>query len=223
MLNGAESIVLMMAVFFVPFLLIGHEAGQGGIRSLYRGQTPDLKVQIEKQASKEPSLQSHEQDMEIGYEEDKPSSLTFEGLEQKFQDEILKLIKEHGDEEDAENTRHREKIVEISNQYQEKLSSLRTLQANRREEFLRKESQARLHQYQQAGISHHLVIASSVDPHGYSGSAATEAHQAYATGQYESYRDRTSSLGGGRSQGTEGRVPYPQGRVYNNNAGARYY
>ncbi|KAI8029451.1 hypothetical protein LOK49_LG01G00266 [Camellia lanceoleosa] len=69
--------------------------GQGGnaARSLYEGQMPDPKVDSLKQPNMESGFQAHEQDMEIGYE-DKPSTLTFEGLEQRFLDEIMKLAKE---------------------------------------------------------------------------------------------------------------------------------
>uniref|UniRef100_A0A5B7BA73 Uncharacterized protein n=1 Tax=Davidia involucrata TaxID=16924 RepID=A0A5B7BA73_DAVIN len=207
-----------------PMISHLYTEGQGGnaTRSFYQGQMPDQKLDLEKQANKEPRMQSHEQDMEIGYE-DKPSPVTFEGLEQKFQDEIIKLLKEQSDAEDAENARHKEKIIEINTQYQEKLSSLRSRQTSRIEEFLRKESQARLHQYQEAGMGHHPPNNTGpIDPHGYSRAAAIEAHRAYATGQFESYRERTPFLGGGRSQGTDARVPYPEGRVYNN-SGARHY
>ncbi|CAL5363275.1 unnamed protein product [Camellia sinensis] len=92
------------------------------------------------------------------------------------------------------------------------------------EEFFLKEAQARLHQYQQAGLNHHHPTnASPIDPcGGYGGTAATEAHRAYATGQSESYTDRTPFLGGGRNQRTKARVPIPVGCVYNNTS-ARYY
>ena len=45
--------------------------------------------------------------MEIGFE-DKTVNQTFEGLEQRFYDDILKLTKEQNDAEDAENAWHRE-------------------------------------------------------------------------------------------------------------------
>lgn len=45
--------------------------------------------------------------MDVGYE-NKPLSQTFEGLEQKFLDDIMKLAKEQSDAEDAENARHKE-------------------------------------------------------------------------------------------------------------------
>lgn len=52
--------------------------------------------------------------MEIGYE-DNPLLQTFEGLDKKFLNEIMKLVKEQTDAEDAENVRHREvSIHEIS-------------------------------------------------------------------------------------------------------------
>ena len=67
----------------------------------------DRKVDLERQANNESRLHPHEQDMEIGYEH-KPSQLSYEALEQKLQDELLKLVKEQNDAEDKENTRHRE-------------------------------------------------------------------------------------------------------------------
>jgi len=118
-------------------------------------------------------------------------------------------------------------IIEINTRYQDKLSALRAQQANRREEFLRKESQARLSQYQQASMSHYPNTGLP-DARGYSGAAATgpisagETHRAYASSQFESYQGRPQYGGGGRAQGNEGRIPYPEGRVYNN-AGARHY
>lgn len=67
----------------------------------------DPKLDSKKQEHKEARVQVHEEDMEIGYE-DNPSPLSFEGLEHKFLDEITKLVKEQSDAEDVENTRHRE-------------------------------------------------------------------------------------------------------------------
>ncbi|XP_059665857.1 uncharacterized protein LOC132311777 isoform X2 [Cornus florida] len=207
-----------------PMMSHMYNEGQRGnaTRPFHQGQMLDAKVELEIQGNKEPRLQSHEQDMEIGYE-DKPLPLTFENLEQKFQGEVMKLMKEQWDAEDAENARHREKIIEINTRYQEKLSSLRAKQANRGEEFLHKELQARRHQYQQAEMDHHLTNTAPRDPYGYGGAAAAEAqaHRAYSADRFEPYREQTQFLGAGISQGTEGRVPYPHGRVYNN-AGARY-
>ena len=66
------------------------------------------------------------------------------------------------------------------------------------------------------------------DACGYSGAAATgpiiagETPRAYASSQYESHRERPQFSGGGRARGNEVRIPYPEGRVYNN-AGARHY
>ncbi|KAI8563337.1 hypothetical protein RHMOL_Rhmol03G0104300 [Rhododendron molle] len=241
--------------------------GQGGnpAQSPYGGQMVDPKADSDKQTNKEPRPQAHEQDMDIGYE-DKPSTPSFEGLEQSglFQ-----------------------RIIEINAQYQEKLSSLRAQQAKRREEFLLKEAQARLHQYKQAASNHYpanaspidprsygpknvspidsrghgptnassidprgpldprgcgpttaspidphgygptnggpidprgygLTNAGPIDPRGYGGAAAAEAHRAYATGQFESSRERRPFTGGGRNLVPEARVPIPEGRVYNN-------
>ncbi|KVI06232.1 hypothetical protein Ccrd_015411 [Cynara cardunculus var. scolymus] len=164
------------------------------------------KINYENEADNDPRLQSYEQDMEIGYEEDKPSEISFQGLEQKFQDEIMKLIKELSDVEDEESARHKERMVEINRRYQEKLSSLRVQHAAQVGELLRKESQARLHQYQQevgAEITTHLT-----HPHDY--------------GWPRPYMPHTDHHGAKRSQGPEPvRVPYPHGRVYNN-SGSRY-
>ena len=120
-----------------------------------------------------------------------------------------------------------QKIIEINTRYQDKLSALRAQQANRQEELLRKESQARLSQYQQASMNHYRNTGLQ-DARGYSGAAATgpisagETPWAYASSQYESHRERPQFSGGGRAKGNEVRIPYPEGRVYNN-AGARHY
>ncbi|KAF8397999.1 hypothetical protein HHK36_016925 [Tetracentron sinense] len=256
-----------------------YDVGQGGdaSRSFYQGQRPDSKLGVEKQANKDPRAQAHEQDMEIGYE-DNPLPQTFESLEQKFLDEIMKLTKEQSNAEDAENARHREKddrpqdppsiifgflvrrhgcrsmlvfvydwirlycvlepvriasvftniqtkINEINAQYQERLTTLRTRQASRRDDFLHRESQVRKHRYQEAGMSHYPNSTGLGDPRGFSGATATaaggEADRAFATGQFDSYRERAQFLGGSRSQGLESRGPYPGGRVYD--TGSRYY
>ncbi|KAJ6717436.1 hypothetical protein OIU79_005588 [Salix purpurea] len=203
--------------------------GQGGngARSYYHEPPPDPKSGLENQSNKEASrTQSHEQDMELGFE-DNSLPMSFEGLERKFFDEVMKLAKEQSDAEDVENARHREKIIEINTRYQEKLSALRVQQANRREEFLHKESQARLSQYQQSSTSHYPNTGLQ-GTRGYSVAAAAgstgggETHRGYASSQIESYRERPQYGAGGRAQGNEGRIPYPEGRVYNN-AGTRYY
>ena len=38
------------------------------------------KVNYEKEVNNDPRMQSYEQDMEVGYEDDKPSEITFQGL-----------------------------------------------------------------------------------------------------------------------------------------------
>lgn len=202
----------------------GFNGGLGGdaVRSYY---APDCKPELENQAMKEDKAQHQEQDMEVGYE-DNTLPLTFEGLERKFHDDVIRLAKEQSEAEDAENARHRDKIIEINTRYQEKLSALRAQQANRREEFLRKESQARLSQYQQAGMSNNLNsglqgaggYSGTVD----SGATAEAAYRNYPSAHLDSHRDRPQYTGGGRTQVSEGRVPYPHGRVYNN-SGGRYY
>ena len=68
---------------------------------------PDQKQGSDNQSKRESRSLRHEQDIKIGYA-DNPSSLTFEGLEQKFLDEIMNLVKEQSDAEVVENARHRE-------------------------------------------------------------------------------------------------------------------
>lgn len=114
-----------------------------------------------------------------------------------------------------------QKIMEINNKYQEKLSVLRAQQANRREEFLRRESEARLQQYQQAGTNHLQARTGPNNPQGY---VPAVPPQPYPT----DHRDHINIYGQspflsvGGNQGTEGRVPYPQGRVYGNSSGRSY-
>ena len=108
----------------------------------------------------------------------------FDGLEQKFIDDIINFSKEQNDAEDEENARHREvylhipisvlafsfftssllnilhfdaylqRIIAINSQYEEQLAALRAQHAGRRDELLRRESSARHHQYQK-GIRDH--------------------------------------------------------------------
>ncbi|XP_021672304.1 uncharacterized protein LOC110658850 isoform X2 [Hevea brasiliensis] len=197
--------------------------GQGvdASRSYFQGKGPgpgpEPKLALEKQGVNDPRFGPHEGDMQNGFEE-KPLLQTFEGIEQKFLDDIVKLAKEQNDTEDAENARHRE--------YQEQLAALRARHASRRGEFLRKESHARQQQYQQNMVDRYPSSGMGPgDPHGYSGVASSavinEAHRAYNTDNFESYRERARFLGGSRDQGFETRSPYHGGRVYD--TGTRYY
>lgn len=197
--------------------------GQGGdtSRSYFQGQRQDSKMALERQGNNDPRSQPREEDMDIGYE-DNPSSRTFEGLEQRFLDDIMKLSKEQTDAEDAENARHRERINTINAQYQEQLAALRARHAGRRDEFLRRESHARQQQYQQATMDHYPNSGMGPsDPHGYGGAAGSESHRTYNVDQYDSYRERARFLGSTRDHGFESRGPYPGGRVYD--TGSRYY
>lgn len=197
--------------------------GQGGdtSRSYFQGQRQDSKMALERQGNNDPRSQPHEEDMDIGYE-DNPSSRTFEGLEQRFLDDIMKLSKEQTDAEDAENARHRERINTINAQYQEQLAALRARHSGRRDEFLRRESHARQQQYQQATMDHYPNSGMGPsDPHGYGGAAGSESHRTYNVDQYDSYRERARFLGSTRDHGFESRGPYPGGRVYD--TGSRYY
>ncbi|GAB2218915.1 hypothetical protein Drorol1_Dr00002148 [Drosera rotundifolia] len=206
-----------------------HPQGQVGTadQSFYENQISDTKVS----SKQESSLHTQEQDMEIGYE-DNPSPKTFETLEQKFRNDIGRLIKEHADAEDAENSRHMEKIVKINDEYQEKISALRAQHAFRREEFLMEESQLRFQQYQCVGINHSQNNRVALDkghpgfgrppvPGPGPGGLPAEAQGPFTRSQFDSYRQHPESFGRGRGAGADARVPSPRGRVYNSTP--RYY
>lgn len=78
-------------------------------RSYYHSLRPDPRLTMEKQADSNMRSQLHDKESNVGYE-NMPLSQTFEGLEQKFLDDIMKLSKELHDAEDAENARHREVV-----------------------------------------------------------------------------------------------------------------
>ncbi|CAJ2629303.1 unnamed protein product [Trifolium pratense] len=184
---------------------------------------------IDAKVSHQETDEAHEEDMEIGYD-DRPPTPTYEGLEQRFIDEIMKLVGERSDKEDAEFARHNERIAEINEEFQEKLSSLRALQETRREEFLRKELQARSNQYQD-GKRNHFPTMKVADANGYicpsttfiAGEAASSS-KFHAAPEYDKYvvepteHLTTTSNGIKTSQKNETRVPLPPGRVYKNSS-----
>ncbi|XVF69308.1 hypothetical protein PTKIN_Ptkin11bG0070500 [Pterospermum kingtungense] len=201
-----------------------------GSRTYFQGARPDSKLSLEEQNA-DPRSRPLDENMEAGYEQNLLSE-SLEGLEKKFLDGIMKLAKEQNDAEDAENTRHREKINAINTQYQEQLAALRARHANRRDEFLRKESLARQQQYQQAMMDQYprgsLASANSIpsgNPHGYNGvsgaAAVGDVHRGYNSENFNSYRERSRFLGGARGHDFEPRDSYPKGRVYD--SGSRYY
>ncbi|XP_059314940.1 uncharacterized protein LOC132065528 isoform X2 [Lycium ferocissimum] len=211
--------------------------GQGSeaSRSYYQGQRTDPRLALENQGVKDPRAQPREEDMDIGYE-DKPVQQTLEVLEQKFLDDIMKLTKEQNDAEDAENSRHRERINAINAQYQEQLVALRARQASHRDEVLRRESHARKQQYEQVALDNyrqssmsssnariHVAMNSPAGERQVAyNSPAGERQAAYNADSYDSYRENARFLGNsGRDHGYEPRVQYPGGRVYD--TGSRYY
>ncbi|KAL0369473.1 UNVERIFIED_CONTAM: hypothetical protein Sangu_0265400 [Sesamum angustifolium] len=215
---------------------------------------------MERQSRGDPRSQPQEEDMDIGYEDIRVLH-TFEGLEQRFFDDVMKLSKEQIDAEDAENARHRElvgqrkgsgpsiteqkmpvecslggvslimclidvlidvqRINAINAQYQEQLVALRARHAGRREEFLRRQSQARQQQYRQIVMEQYPPsgIAPS-DPRGFN-AEAREPNRAYNSDSYDSYRDRGRFPGNARDHGYEPKIPYARGRAYD--TGSRYY
>ncbi|XP_065866041.1 uncharacterized protein [Euphorbia lathyris] len=209
----------------IPLASQMYNEGQGldASRSHFqgKGQPPEQKLALEKQGMSDPRFGHHEEDVQIGFE-DKTMLQTFESVEQIFFENLTNLVKEHNDAEDAENSRHRE-VNAINTQYQEQLAALRTQHASRRDEFLRKESLVRQHQYQQT-----VMDRSGMGSSGYMGNTPStvtnEAHRAYNNDSFESYRDRDRDrqfLGGSRDQGFEPRSAYQGGRVYDTST--RYY
>ncbi|KAH7675293.1 hypothetical protein IHE45_08G126700 [Dioscorea alata] len=82
----------------LPSHMLDEGQGSEPSRPLYQGHRSESKLVLDKQTNK---------DLEIGYD-DNNLPLTFDGLEQKFLQDFLKLTKEQQDAEDIENARHRE-------------------------------------------------------------------------------------------------------------------
>ncbi|KAJ6852206.1 uncharacterized protein M6B38_254535 [Iris pallida] len=175
----------------------------------------------------DPRAQTHQTDMALGYEEDALPQ-TFEGLEQKFIQDIMTLTREQQNAEDGENARHREqRLTEINSQYQEKLLAVRARQATHREDFLRKESQARHEQYQQVKLNSYQSSAGPNDAHGFrmaTAAALGDPPRAYGASSFDSYGERPGFGGGAQGRGYESHEShgqYPGGRAYN--TGGRYF
>ncbi|KAL6506503.1 hypothetical protein OROGR_024684 [Orobanche gracilis] len=197
----------------VPF-----SEGRAASRSYYQNQ----RMPLERQGG---GAQSHEEDMDIGYEDNSRLTQTFEGLEQRFLDDIMKLSREQTDAEDAENARHRERINAINKQHEEQLFVLRARHATRRDGFLHRESQARQQQYQQM-VTEPYPTNNNIgpsDPRGYNpvDASAGEAHRGYNSESYDAYRERSRFTGNVRDHGYDTKVPYPKGRAYE--SGSRFY
>ncbi|XP_042376772.1 uncharacterized protein LOC121970251 [Zingiber officinale] len=189
--------------------------------TLFEEQVSDSKLGMEMLASKDPRAQARQDELETRFDSNFPQ--TFEGLEQKFFNDIISLSKEQQQAEDRENARHRERLDEISAKYQEKLLAVRVRQATHREEFLQKESQVRHQQYQQANVNSYQSNtyqsnAGAREARGFGSpanaiSAFGDAH-GYVSGHYDSFGER-AEFSGGRGRGYGGRGHYPGGRAYN--------
>lgn len=197
-------------------------------RSTFHGQRPDSKMALEKQLGSDSRSQPRQDDVEAGFD-DINHPPTFEVIEEKFLLDIMKLTKEQHEAEDKENARHRERLIDIDTQYQEKLAAIRTRQAALRDEFLRKESLARHQQYQQLSMMSSYHKNSGLrETYGYGPAppAATAAqgapHQGFGRGNFESYRERPEFVDEARIREFESRGQYPVDRAYNS-GGGRYY
>ncbi|KAG7035910.1 hypothetical protein SDJN02_02710, partial [Cucurbita argyrosperma subsp. argyrosperma] len=187
--------------------------------SYFQGQRPNSKLVLEKGSNSDPRSQSHGKNMENRFG-DGLLPQNFDGLEQKFIDDIIKLAKEQNDAEDEENARHRERIMAINAQYEEQLAALRARHAGRRDELLQRESSARQHQYQKGIMDHYMNGGIGPgDPRGNSGvtnlPAPGQAHQNYESEHFDSFRERARFLGNsGWDPNLDARGAYPGGRVY---------
>lgn len=103
------AIYMMEMVFQFLKLRESLCAGQGGdaSRSYFQGQRPDPKLALQSRSNSDSRSQAHEENIDVRYEGNHLSQ-TFEGLEQNFHDDFVKLTKEQHDVEDAEHARHRE-------------------------------------------------------------------------------------------------------------------
>lgn len=62
----------------------------------YQSQRLDSRLPLEKRGGGDPRSLPHQEDMDTGYE-DNNMVQTFEGLEQRFLDDVMKLSKEQTD------------------------------------------------------------------------------------------------------------------------------
>jgi hypothetical protein len=101
-----------LKILALHFSLQFYDAAQGNnaIQSYIPDDSIDAKVSQQNQFNQETD-EAHEEDMEIGYD-DKPPTPTYEGLEQRFIDEIMKLVGERSDKENAEFARHNEVSIQ---------------------------------------------------------------------------------------------------------------
>ncbi|XP_078159750.1 ubiquitin carboxyl-terminal hydrolase isoform X4 [Carex rostrata] len=186
----------------------GYTEGQGKAGShnyMYEAQRVDTKHGTEKVGSTESRAENpNNSALEGGYKDNAALPQTIDALEQRFLQDLTKLLKEQHDAEDAEVLRHRARLNEINTQYQEKLVVLRANQGKIREELMRKESESRLQQYQQNQLTNsmaHLQNNSTPPPR------PSGAHHSYpsAGGYNMEATERTAYHG---AYGAEG---YPSG------------
>ncbi|KAK4780473.1 hypothetical protein SAY87_016579 [Trapa incisa] len=203
-----------------------YEGQSGNVsRSYYHNLRPDSGLASGRPTDGNIGSQSHDKESNVGYE-NMLSSRTFEGFEQKHIDELMKLLKELYDAEDAENERHREKLKMIDAQYQKQLDALRSRHASHKDEFLRRELSARQYQYQQTVVEYQNRSIAPQDPQGYGsiagGASVGEARQPYKNvDQYHSYGDHARFSGGGGREQYPPRGPFPGNHAYD--PSSRFY
>lgn len=97
---------------------------------------------------------------------------------------------------------------------------MRSRQAAERDDFLRKESQARHLEFQKVNLNGYQNEVGPDEYYGFGTTASDavtlgEAHRSYGGSQPSMYRDRVQFSGVSRDRGFESRGPYPGGRAYN--------
>ncbi|KAJ1698889.1 hypothetical protein LUZ63_007401 [Rhynchospora breviuscula] len=132
---------------------------------MYEAQRGDPKHGTEKMGSTEPKVETaNNSALEGNYKDNGAPPQTIDALEQIFFHDLTKLLKEHHDAEDAEFSRHCQRLNEINAQFQEKLVALRANQGKIREEFLKKEAQSRFQQYQQYQQNNSMALYQNNNP-----------------------------------------------------------
>uniref|UniRef100_A0A1J3FTE8 Uncharacterized protein n=1 Tax=Noccaea caerulescens TaxID=107243 RepID=A0A1J3FTE8_NOCCA len=226
----------------MPTTVYNEGQGVDSSRTYYRGQM-DPKSGMEKQGSDSRAQPQHQENTKPGYENNRGVQ-TFEGLEQKFMEDITRLAKDQIEAEDAEIARHREKINTINTRYEEQLAALRARHTCKREDIMRKESQARQQQYKQQTMGmmdnqYHPNAAGPVNvmpsgghPQGYIGNAQDPAavadappSRSYGSDRFETYGGERGGRfqGGTRDHGFESRGQYPPGGTGYDNTASRFY
>ncbi|CAM8897925.1 unnamed protein product [Rhodiola kirilowii] len=198
---------------------------------IYQDQRSDFQSSFGSQGNR---FHPRQEGLEIQFADDSMMARGFDSLENKFLNDIMKLVSEQKNAEDAEYTRHKEKLDTINIQYEEQLTTQRVNQASRRDVILQNESNARQQQYQQLMSDQYSNYSiPSNNPHIYNEASSASASTRYAHRQHDTtstcnnktkdsykYNQRSHfSAGSEEHHGPESQNSYHSGRIYDNNRG----